>query len=70
MASVLVLGAAVLVSDRLVAPNWIAWVAFVAASVALLVPLTLAVGLPAPDRQRVVSRVREIWRGVGGFRRG
>ena len=70
VASVLVLGAAVLVSDRLVAPNWIAWVAFVAASVALLVPLTLAVGLPAPDRQRVVSRVREIWRGVGGFRRG
>ncbi|HVH08861.1 MAG TPA: oligosaccharide flippase family protein [Gemmatimonadales bacterium] len=63
-ASVLILGAAGLAGERVLAPGWIAWGALVAASAVLLLPVTLLAGLGAADRRRVLARAREIWRGV------
>jgi O-antigen/teichoic acid export membrane protein len=58
-------GAAVL-GDRQLASNWLTWVAGVVISLALLMGLTWATGLPAAGRRAVLSR----WRAVLATTRG
>jgi len=58
-------GAAVL-GDRQLASNWLTWVAGVVISLALLMGLTWATGLPAEGRRAVLSR----WRAVLATTRG
>jgi O-antigen/teichoic acid export membrane protein len=64
LASVLLLGVAAFVGERALARTWIECAAVVALSVAVLLPLTLVIGLPGDDRARVIARARQIWRGV------
>jgi O-antigen/teichoic acid export membrane protein len=64
LATVLVFGIATLLGARAGARSWIAWTGLVTTSFALLLPATLVIGLPRSDRQRVMVRTREIWRGV------
>ncbi len=64
LASILLLGAAALAGERVLASSWLTCVAAVGVSVGLLLPITLVVGLGSSDRARVVARAREIWRGV------
>jgi O-antigen/teichoic acid export membrane protein len=64
LASVLLLGTAAVLGERVVAPSWIAFAGVVALSFALLLPVTALAGLTGADRQRLITRVRGIWHGV------
>ena len=66
LASVLVLGPSAAWGARLLAPGWIACAAAATASFSLLLPLALCIGLPDTERQRLIMRSREIWRGMTG----
>jgi len=66
LASVLVLGLSAAWGARLLAPGWIACAAAATASFSLLLPLALCIGLPDTERQRLIMRSREIWRGMTG----
>jgi O-antigen/teichoic acid export membrane protein len=64
LASLLLLGTAAVLGERVLAPSWIAFAGVVALSFALLVPVTALAGLTGADRQQLITRVRGIWRGV------
>jgi len=66
VASVLVLGGATALGERLLVPGWIAWIGLVVVSFALLLLATLGMGLGDSDRRDVIARMRQIWQGVRG----
>ncbi|PYQ83515.1 MAG: hypothetical protein DMG02_33615 [Acidobacteria bacterium] len=66
VASVLVLGSATALGERLLVPGWIAWIGLVVVSFALLLLATLGMGLGDSDRRDVIARMRQIWQGVRG----
>ncbi|HWC75464.1 MAG TPA: hypothetical protein VG454_16170, partial [Gemmatimonadales bacterium] len=72
VATIVLLGAAAVAGERILAPSWLTCAAAVVVSAALLLPLTLVIGLGSSDRARVVARTREIWRVArrGALQRG
>jgi len=67
LASVLVLGVATAMGQRLLVQSWVLCAGLLALSFALCVPIVLFAGLARADRQQLMARVQRI---IGGMRRG
>jgi O-antigen/teichoic acid export membrane protein len=65
-ATVALFAAAAALGGRIAAPGWAVWGAGVAATAAAAPFLALGLGLPAPARQAVLGRIRDIARAVRG----